>query len=133
MSLSVRVRRVAIAHWVLLTTTIGIAAATGTADAQLTDQVPDGLSAAEYFRLAKEYKAAGWPEQARDALTRSIKADPEGIGKKAQVYLTAYIPRHPVSSAAVQKNIVGFNQMAQGDLAAAIRTFLECIQEFPNF
>jgi Tfp pilus assembly protein PilF len=122
-----RLHTFAIAQCLLLALTIGTVAA------QPAYQVPDGLSAAQYFELGKQYKAAGWPEQAREALTRSIKADPDGIGKKAQIYLRAYVPRYPVSNAAVQKNVTGYNQLARGDLAGAIRTFQECMQEFPNF
>src|SRR5260370_23231543 len=107
MLLPVRVRSFTIAQCLLLAMTIGSVAA------QPVYQVPHGLSAAQYFELGKQYKAAGWPEQARDALTRSINADPQGIGKKAQIYLRAYIPRDPVSNAAVQQNIAGYNQMAR--------------------
>lgn len=117
----------AVAQCLILALTIGNVAA------QPAYQVPDGLSAAQYFELAKQYKAAGWPEQAREALTRSIKADPQGIGKKAQIYLRAYIPRLPVPDVAAQKNITGYNQMARGDRAGAIRTFEECILQFPDF
>lgn len=122
-----RICNAATALCVLLAITVGRAAA------QPPHQVPDGLSAAQYLDLGKQYKEAGWPEQARDALNRSIKADPEGIGKKAQIYLRAYIPRLPVPDVAAQKNITGYNQMARGDRAGAIRTFEECILQFPDF
>jgi tetratricopeptide (TPR) repeat protein len=112
---------------VLLAITIGPVAA------KPPYQVPEGMSAAQYLDLGKEYKASGWTEQARDALNRSIKADPEGIGKKAETYLRAYLPRYPVPAVAVQKNIAGFNQLARGDQEGAIRTFQECILQFPDF
>jgi Tfp pilus assembly protein PilF len=118
---------VATALCVLLALTLGRAAA------QPPDVVPEGLTAAQYFDLGKEYKAVGWPEQARDALTRSIKADPEGVGKKAAIYLRAYVPRYRVSNVAVQMNVRGYNQLARGDVAGAIRTFQECIAQFPDF
>jgi len=103
------------------------------ATAQLADVVPEGLTAAQYLDLGKQYKAAGWPEQARDALTRSIKADPEGVGKKAAIYLRAYIPRYRVPDVAVQMNVRGYNQLARGDQAGAVRTFQDCIAQFPDF
>jgi len=105
----------------------------GSAASQPLQQVPDGLSASQYYELGKQYKAAGWPEQAREALTRSMKADPQGVGKKADIYLRAYIPRDPVPAFAVQMNIDGYNKMAQGDQAGAIRAFRECIDLFPRF
>jgi len=103
------------------------------AAAQLADVVLEGLTAAQYLDLGKQYKAAGWPEQARDALTRSIKADPEGVGKKAAIYLRAYIPRYRVPDVAVQMNVRGYNQLARGDQAGAVRTFQDCIAQFPDF
>lgn len=57
----------------------------------------------------------------------------QGIGRKAQTYPSAYIPREPVSDSAVMKNIAGYNQMARGDQAGAVQTFQECIQQFPRF
>ena len=103
------------------------------AAAQPADVVPEGLTAAQYLDLGKQYKAAGWPEQARDALTRSIKADPEGAGKEAAIYLRAYIPRYRVPNVAVQMNVRGYNQLARGDQAGAVRTFQDCIAQFPDF
>ena len=118
---------VATALCVLLAFTSELAAA------QPADIVPEGLTAAQYLDLGKQYKAAGWPEQARDALTRSIKADPEGVGKKAAIYLRAYIPRYRVPDVAVQMNVRGYNQLARGDRAGAVRTFQDCIAQFPDF
>jgi predicted Zn-dependent protease len=95
--------------------------------------VPEGLTAAQYLDLGKQYKAVGWPEQARGALTRSIKADPDGVGKKAETYLRAYVPRDRVPDAAVEMNILGYNLLARGDQAGAIQAFQDCITQFPNF
>ena len=99
----------------------------------LPQQVPEGKTAAEYLEMGKLYKKGGWTEQARDALNRSIKADPGGVGKEARVYLECYIPRYPVSPEAVQLNIAGYNQMVQNDLVGAEKTFLECNRKYPKF
>ncbi len=96
-------------------------------------EVPVGLTADKYFELGKKYKQVGWTEQSRDSLTRSTKLDPNGVGKSAELFLHAYVPRYPVVEEAVHKNIVGFNQMASGNNDAAITTFKECIKEYPNF
>jgi len=105
----------------------------GPAGAQPSYVVPEGLTAAQYLDLGKQYKAVGWPEQARGALTRSIKADPDGVGKKAETYLRAYVPRDRVPDAAVEMNILGYNLLARGDQAGAIQAFQDCIAQFPNF
>lgn len=97
-------------------------------------EVPENLSAQEYYDLGVRYKNAGWTEQARDALQLAIELDPEGdIGRHALRYLRSKIPRFPVPMLAVQTNIQGFNEMASGDAAAARETFEELIEEYPDF
>src|SRR5271163_2557690 len=82
--------------------------------------VPQGLSAEEYYKLGKRYKEAGWMEQSRDALQLAIEADPEGeTGLLAQRFLRTKLPRQPVPLIAERENICGFNQMFAGDLESA--------------
>jgi predicted Zn-dependent protease len=99
----------------------------------LPEKVPDGKTPTEYYDMAQAYKRSGWTEQARDALNRSIKGDPGGVGRQARVYLDCYIPRYPVVPEAVQLNIAGYNQMAGGDFKAAEATFKDCIRRYPKF
>jgi len=99
----------------------------------LPQQVPEGKTAAEYYEMGQLYKKAGWTEQSRDCLNRSIKADPRGVGKEAKVFLECYIPKYPVTPDAVQMNVMGYNQMAQNDLAGAEKTFQDCIKKYPKF
>jgi len=97
-------------------------------------KIPNGLSAAQYEAMGEDLKLKGWTEDARDALGRAIKADPKGaVGKKAAIYLRAYIPRNPVPQAAVQQNIAGFNQAAAGKTKQAMETFKACIKAYPTF
>lgn len=91
------------------------------------------MSAQDYLELGKKYKASGWTEEARGALNQAIKLDKGETGKQAQIFLSAYIPRHPVTKAAERKNIMGYNRMAHGDTAGAIKLFKECIKDYPNF
>jgi tetratricopeptide (TPR) repeat protein len=96
--------------------------------------VPQGLSAEEYYKLGKRYKEAGWMEQSRDALQFSIEADPEGeTGLLAQRYLRTKLPLRPVPLLAEKENIVGFNQMFGGDLEVARKTFERLIRNYPDF
>ena len=95
--------------------------------------VPDHLSAKEYYQLGVRYKTAGWTEEARDALNRAIHDDPLGVGKKASIYLKAYIPRFPVPHEAVKKNVAGYNEMVSKHDDAAIPIFEECIKQYPHF
>ena len=97
-------------------------------------EVPEGLSAEEYFKLGKEYKTIGWTEQARDALQFAVEQGGESTtGIAAARFLRTKIPRFPVPLYAEQKNIAGFNQMNSGELKAAKKTFEELIAEFPDF
>lgn len=97
-------------------------------------QVPEDLSAQKYYELGIQYKQMGWTEQARDALTRAIAAEPDNeYAVKAKRYLMTKLPRQPVSRQAEERNIQGFNQMFGGDIKAAKQTFEELIAEYPNF
>lgn len=96
-------------------------------------EVPEGLSASEYFELAQRYKLAGWTEQARDSLNFAIELDGDGeYGRKAMRFLRSKIPRYPVPLVAEQLNIQGFNQMHLNELEAA-HIFEQLIQEYPDF
>lgn len=96
--------------------------------------VPQDLTAAEYYELGLKYKEIGWTEQARDALAFAIELEPDGeSGKLAASYLRTKIPRHPVPLVAEQTNIHGFNQFCSGDEAGAQETFEALISEYPDF
>lgn len=97
-------------------------------------QLPEDLSAPEYFELAKHYKNLGWCEQSRDALIKTIETakNPE-LAELARQYLITRIPKMPVPHRAVQQNITGFNQMSRNDLTAARKTFEELVRDYPDF
>ncbi|HEY9679826.1 MAG TPA: tetratricopeptide repeat protein [Drouetiella sp.] len=97
-------------------------------------EVPEGLSAAEYYKLGVQYKSMGWTEQARDALTLAVEDESDmETNVQAKRFLRTKIPRFPVPLLAEQKNIEGFNLMATGDVDAAKITFEELIDQFPDF
>lgn len=98
-----------------------------------TRDVPENLSADEYFRIATQYKAMGWTEQARDALVLANEKDPEDVGPKALRFLRTKIPRHPVPHHAVKKNIWGHSLFLRGELEPARKIFEELIQNYPDF
>ncbi len=96
--------------------------------------VPEGRTPVEYYKMGVNYKLVGWPEQAREALSRAIKADPNGAaGKNASVYLTAYLPLKSQPQAAIDQNIMAFNQMVSGKDNDAIAAFKNCIEKYPDF
>jgi tetratricopeptide (TPR) repeat protein len=96
--------------------------------------LPENLTADEYFSLAKHYKRLGWCEQARDALEKTLEiADDQTMAEAARRYLKTRIPRMPVPHHAVQKNIQGFNQLARGDVQAARHTFELLVRDYPDF
>lgn len=97
-------------------------------------EVPEDLSAEEYYELGLKYKEVGWTEQARDALAFAIEADPDGdAGNKARRFLRTKIPRFPVPLVAEQANIKGFNQLFNGEQESARETFESLIAEYPDF
>lgn len=96
--------------------------------------VPEDLSAQQYYDLGVQYKSVGWTEQARDSLQLAIDIDHDGpAGRAAAVFLSTKIPRHPVPLVAEQLNVEGFNRMHSGDLQAAKELFQSLIHEYPDF
>lgn len=96
-------------------------------------EVPEELSAREYWDLALRYKQVGWTEQARDALTMAIEIDGDGVvGRKAQCFLRSKIPKFPVPLMAEQLNIQGYNQMFTNEKEAK-KTFKELVNQYPDF
>ncbi|MBX9725117.1 MAG: tetratricopeptide repeat protein [Candidatus Obscuribacterales bacterium] len=96
--------------------------------------VPEGLSAKEYYELGIHYKEIGWTEQSRDALGLAFESDETGIwGTKARTYLRSKLPHHPIPLAAEQLNIQGFNAMMSGDMDHAFAIFSELTKVYPDF
>lgn len=97
-------------------------------------ELPQGLTAEEYFRLGQQYKAMGWTEQARDALLLVKEIEPDGeVCEKAMRFLRTKVPRQPVPHHAVQRNIAGHNQLVAGQLDAAKKQFEKLIEDYPQF
>ncbi len=95
-------------------------------------EVPANLTAEKYYELGKRYKIAGWTEQGRKSLRMAMELSPDGVGKKAESYLNAYLPVNEVSQEAITKNIMGVNLiMVYKD--GAINTFNELIRDYPGF
>ena len=96
--------------------------------------VPEGLTAPEYYRLAIEYKKMGWIEQARDASVLAIEnGGTTDVAKAARLFLKTKVPKFPVPLLAEQRYIEGFNQMALGDTGDARHTFEALIKDYPDF
>ncbi len=96
-------------------------------------ELPESLSAEEYWQLAVRYKQVGWTEQARDALTAAIEIDGDGpVGTKARCFLRSKIPRYPVPLMAEQLNIQGYNQMFVNEDESQ-RMFERLVSEYPDF
>lgn len=97
-------------------------------------EVPTDLSPRELYELGVHYKQLGWTEQARDALTYAMEGDPDGDwGVRSKQFFQARLPRHPVPLMAEQRNIEGFNLMAEGDMEGARLTFRKLINDYPDF
>lgn len=91
-------------------------------------------TADDYLMLGVNYKKSGRIEKSREALETAIK---EGADSKtahtARRFLKQQLPRSPVPIEAEQRNVIGFNQMRNGDKEMAIQTFSNLIKDFPEF
>lgn len=98
------------------------------------DNVPEGKSAKEYYKLGVKYAAANWPEHARDALKRAIKLDPKGpFGHNAFVYLQTHIPVVPVLPETLSEFRTGIHAIEIQNFDQAIQELSKCIQRHPGF
>ncbi len=100
----------------------------------LPRDVPEGLTAPDYYRLAHQYKRVGWIEQARDSsnLASELGAETD-IGKAARLFLKTKLPKYPVPLLAEQLYIEGFNQLATGYIDESKAIFEELIKDYPDF
>lgn len=103
-------------------------------DSQLPPQeVPNGLSAQEYFELGKRYKAIGWIGQSRQSLQLAMELDEQGnIAQKALTFLKTRLPLQEVPQEAVAANIEGYNNMLTNPKAAK-QIWWRLTEEYPDF
>lgn len=91
-------------------------------------------TADELFLQAVSYKRAGRIELCRTTLNKAIEKDKSGkVGPIARAFMIRQLPKQSVALEAEQRNIIGFNQAANGDLVAAKTTFRNLIHDFPDF
>lgn len=96
--------------------------------------LPENLTPAEYFDLAKTYKDMGWCEQARDALERAIETTTDvKLGERARLYLRTRIPRMPVPHRAVEENVRAHHLIVRGELQSAKRKLKRITNEYADF
>lgn len=95
-------------------------------------ELPENLSADEYYKLGIDYKLAGWISQSKRALRLAIIKEPDGIGKLAAVYLKAYLPKNEISQEAIRDNIAAVNQSVF-DREGAKQAYLTLIETYPDF
>jgi tetratricopeptide (TPR) repeat protein len=99
-----------------------------------TRDLPQDLSAIDYFELAQRYKQMGWTEQSRDACVMARELEPNSeIADAALRFLRTRLPKQPVPHSAVEKNIEGYNQLTRGDLDGAEKTFRALTRTYETF
>lgn len=85
------------------------------------------------FEKGARLKGQGRVEESRHALQAAMATDPHGVGVLAGRYLRTKLPVHPVSQDAVNRNIQGFNAMANCNLDGADSAFSALTQQYPDF
>ncbi len=99
----------------------------------LSRELPDNLTAPEYYELGLQYRLAGWVGLAREALFRAVKLQSKGpIATKAEKVLRTQLPRLAVPEAAEQRNIEAYNLMDK-DPQQAKAIFQELMSHYPDF
>jgi len=104
------------------------------------EQMPSQLSltptqqeAYRLYRQGVDYKAKGWTEKSREALTKATKLDTSAVGFKALSFLRSHLPAHFQPPEAEQLNIKAYNLSYSGQQAEAERVWKECFALYPNF
>lgn len=96
-------------------------------------EVPNGMSAQEYFELGKQYKAIGWIGQSRKSLQLAMEFDEQGnIAQKALTFLKTRLPLQEVPQEAVAANIEGYNNMLTNPKQAK-QIWWRLTEEYPDF
>jgi len=103
-------------------------------DSQLPPkEVPQDLSANEYFELGKQYKAIGWIGHSRKSLQLAMKNDENGnIAQKALTFLKTRLPLQEVPQEAVTANIEGYNNLLTNPKQAK-QIWWRLTEEYPDF
>lgn len=87
-----------------------------------------------FYRSGVQYKNAGWIEASRICLLAANWANPwSPLGKQAEAYSRARLPKRNATKAEQQRNILGYNQDALGNTQEAIATFEALIKDSPDF
>ncbi|CAN5166872.1 hypothetical protein BH10CYA1_BH10CYA1_61490 [soil metagenome] len=95
--------------------------------------IPNNLSAQEYYELGLQYRLAGRVGLAREALVRAVKLQSCGpIAGKAEKVLRTQLPLLPVSEKAERRNIEAYNLMGK-DPQRAKKIFQELMFLYPDF
>ena len=97
------------------------------------DKVPDGLSAEDYLKLGSWYEECSDIDNARDALVRAVRLDPEGeTGRSAQNLIDTKIPRNEIPKEVIDKHReLGWKAVT--DAPGATLACEKLIDEHPDF
>lgn len=86
----------------------------------------------DYYQQGLLYKAYGWTEKSRMSMLEAEKFGGE-TAHKAETYIKTHLPVKPISVAAEQLNVKGYNFMVRRHNEDAIETFKQCIKQYPEF
>ncbi|MBS2005404.1 MAG: hypothetical protein JST01_00085 [Cyanobacteria bacterium SZAS TMP-1] len=96
--------------------------------------IPPNLTAKEYLLLSAKNVGLGDSEVARECARKAAKLDKEGaIGKRANQFLEANIPRYPVAQTARNQNNEAMGLIMRNKLEPAIALLEDTIADYPKF
>ncbi len=99
-----------------------------------TKEIPQGLSQAQYLKMALQYERLGLPEQLRKCLEQARKIAPASAdGYKAVRYLKTKAPVKSVPLDASRRNMEARQLQMVGKEEAAKATLEDLVRDYPDF
>ena len=101
---------------------------------KISDIIPPGMSAYQYFALGEKYKGSGHGEFARAAMRKAIEVDKTGkTARQAENYIKVRLTKFPAAAEAEHMNFIAHRLIEVNKKKEAKELLEKCIAKYPKF